>query len=204
MAGVVERVNKLISVRPLKSRYTGEIGDIVVGRITEVGSKRWKVDISAAQSAVLMLSSINLPDGTQRRRTYEDQLQMRNFYEEDDLISAEVQSFYADGAIGLHTRSLKYGKLQNGRMLSVPPALIKRLKQHFVKLPVGVEVILGNNGYIWITEAPDTDIFEDKSRITAEIAEKARKEHAEKVISVESRERICRVANSITALRLVI
>lgn len=33
VAGMVERVNKLISVRPLKSRYTGEIGDVVVGRI---------------------------------------------------------------------------------------------------------------------------------------------------------------------------
>lgn len=36
VAGVVERVNKLLSVRPLKTRYTPEIGDIVVGRITEV------------------------------------------------------------------------------------------------------------------------------------------------------------------------
>ncbi len=24
-------------------RYIGEVGDLVVGRITEVGSKRWKV-----------------------------------------------------------------------------------------------------------------------------------------------------------------
>jgi exosome complex component RRP4 len=36
VAGAVERVNKLISVRPLKARYTGEIGDIVIGRIIEV------------------------------------------------------------------------------------------------------------------------------------------------------------------------
>lgn len=36
VAGTVERVNKLLSVKPLKARYTGEIGDIVVGRVTEV------------------------------------------------------------------------------------------------------------------------------------------------------------------------
>jgi len=36
VAGVVERVNKLISVKPLRTRYTAEIGDVVVGRITEV------------------------------------------------------------------------------------------------------------------------------------------------------------------------
>ena len=36
VAGVVERVNKLISVRPLKARYSGEIGDVIIGRIIEV------------------------------------------------------------------------------------------------------------------------------------------------------------------------
>jgi hypothetical protein len=36
---------------------------------------------------------------------------MRQLYGEGDLISAEVQSFYADGAVALHTRSLKYGKV---------------------------------------------------------------------------------------------
>lgn len=32
VAGLVDRVNKLISVTPLKTRYNGEIGDVVVGR----------------------------------------------------------------------------------------------------------------------------------------------------------------------------
>ena len=39
VAGVVQRVNKLISVTPLKTKYQCEIGDVVVGRITEVGDK---------------------------------------------------------------------------------------------------------------------------------------------------------------------
>lgn len=57
-----------------------------------------------------MLSAVNLPGG-QRRRNYEDQLHMREFLSENDLISAEVQQFYNDGAMALHTRSLKYGKV---------------------------------------------------------------------------------------------
>ena len=36
VAGVVERVNKLIRVEPLKTRYNGEVGDVVVGRVTEL------------------------------------------------------------------------------------------------------------------------------------------------------------------------
>lgn len=65
VAGVVERVNQLISVRPLKSRYYGEIGDVVIGRVTEVQQKRWKLDTNSRLDSVLLLSSVNLPGGEQ-------------------------------------------------------------------------------------------------------------------------------------------
>ena len=68
-------------------------------------------------------------------------------------LQADVHSFMGDGAIMLHARSLKYGKLENGQFVAVPPSLIKRLKQHFVSLPSGVDVIVGKNGFLWITRA---------------------------------------------------
>lgn len=180
VAGLVERVSKVLTVRPLNARYTGEVGDIVVGRVKEVsvpfrcagspcgsiinslcavcsihlqvGSKRWRVDVAGRQDAALMLSSVNLSGGVQRRRTYEDQLNMRTYFKEGDLISAEVYSVQQDGALSLHARNLKYGKLENGQFIAVPCALMKRLKQHFVTLPCGVDAIFGLNGYIWLTE----------------------------------------------------
>ena len=84
VAGIVERVNKLIS----KARYNGKIGVVVVGRIVEVQQKRWKVDINSRLDAVLMLSSGNLPGADLRRRSAEDVLMMRRYLEEGDLISA--------------------------------------------------------------------------------------------------------------------
>lgn len=38
--GVVERVNKLVTVRTLQNRYSPEVGDVIVGRVTEVGNGR--------------------------------------------------------------------------------------------------------------------------------------------------------------------
>ena len=38
MAGTIERVNKLVSVRAIRTRYNPEVGDLIVGRITEVRS----------------------------------------------------------------------------------------------------------------------------------------------------------------------
>ncbi|KAJ5613505.1 Ribosomal protein L27 [Penicillium herquei] len=119
VAGNVEKTNKLLSVRPLRARYNPEIGDLVVGRIVEVQSKRWKVDIAAPLLAQLPLSAINLPGGILRRRTSTDELQIRTFFSEGDLVIAEVQSVHQDGSASLHTRSLEYGKLRNGVFLAV-------------------------------------------------------------------------------------
>ena len=107
--------------------------------------------------------------GQQRRKLESDELQMRQFFEEGDLLVAEAQAFFADGAMSLHTRSLTYGKvpvlcylsmlkilivvqLRNGQLICVPPILIRRLKSHFVSLPCGVDLILGLNGYIWVSK----------------------------------------------------
>lgn len=43
-------------------------------------------------------------------------------------------------------------QLRNGQLVCVPPILIRRLKSHFVSLPCNVDLILGLNGYIWVSK----------------------------------------------------
>ena len=65
VCGVVQRVNKLVSVAPLAGRYSAQLGDVVVGRVADIVPQRWKVDICARQDAVLQLSAVNLPGSAQ-------------------------------------------------------------------------------------------------------------------------------------------
>ncbi|TDL24006.1 hypothetical protein BD410DRAFT_767891 [Rickenella mellea] len=196
VAGTIERVNKLVTVRALRTRYNPEVGDLVVGRITEVAARRWKVDANSRQDAVLMLSSVNLPGGVQRRKLESDELQMRNFFEEGDLLVAEVQAFFADGAMSLHTRSLKYGKLRNGQLVVVPPILVRRLKSHFYSLPCGVDLILGLNGFIWVSKHVNESEQEGEEGFDAEAV------YSNKNDSIEdaTRTAISRVCNIIRVL----
>ncbi|XP_021546975.1 exosome complex component RRP4 isoform X1 [Neomonachus schauinslandi] len=211
VAGSVERVNKLICVKALKTRYNGEVGDIVVGRITEVQQKRWKVETNSRLDSVLLLSSMNLPGGELRRRSAEDELAMRGFLQEGDLISvsctldysvsvlytelgngaliAEVQAVFSDGAVSLHTRSLKYGKLGQGVLVQVSPSLVKRQKTHFHDLPCGASVILGSNGFIWIYPTPEHK-EEDAGGFTANL----------EPVALADREVISRLRNCIISL----
>ncbi|XP_038879414.1 exosome complex component RRP4 homolog [Benincasa hispida] len=194
ICGVVERVNKLIYVRALRARYKPEVGDIVVGRVTEVAPKRWRLDINYSQYAVLMLSSMNLPDGIQRRRTAVDELNMRSIFEENDVICAEVRGFQHDG-LHLQARSQKYGKLERGQLLTVSPYLVKRRKQHFHHLEqYGIDLILGCNGFIWIGEHVDST--EDMM-----IEDQVSKAEQERVYTpLNTRQNICRTANAIRVL----
>lgn len=185
VAGVISRVNKLVMVAPLRAKYIPETGDVVIGRVVELAGKRWRLDIHAARFAVLMLSAVNLPGGVQRRRTQEDELNMRSFFKEGDLVSAEVQEQWADGSVALHTRSLRYGKLAGGQFITVHAELVKRAKKHFHELPCGVHTILGNNGYIFIAERVEGLMFDSSKP---------------KPVSLDTRQKIARVANSILAL----
>jgi exosome complex component RRP4 len=187
-------------------RYTGEVGDLVVGRIASVDSKRWKVDIHAQRDAVLPLSSINLASGEQRMKTYEDQLAMRTLFEEGDLVCAEIQNLNTDGVISLHSRSLKYGKLENGQLIVVAAALVQRLPHHYVSLSYGVDVILGKNGYIWITRSipeawkQETDDVRDDITPLVETLQRIRTRHATTPMTLEDRLKVVRTRNVIAAI----
>uniref|UniRef100_A0A672J7P1 Uncharacterized protein n=1 Tax=Salarias fasciatus TaxID=181472 RepID=A0A672J7P1_SALFA len=138
VAGEVQRVDKLICVRPLKTRFNGEVGDVVVGRITEVQQKRWKVETNSRLDSVLLLSSVNLPGGELRRRSAEDELTMREYLQEGDLISVSPPpSVLRQPAASLPRRC--------------EPC---RQKTHFHNLPCGASVILGNNGFVWLYPTP--------------------------------------------------
>ncbi|KAH4899097.1 hypothetical protein HBI80_175090 [Parastagonospora nodorum] len=164
VAGHMHKTNKLLSVQPLRARYQPEIGDLVVGRIVSVQTKKWSVDIAAPMLAGLPLSSINLPGGILRRRTAVDELNIRTFFSEGDLLVAEVQSLHQDNTASLHTRSLKYGKLRNGLFTSLSGAgggilsrrggVVRSRRQVFtLNTAAGeIDVVLGVNGYIFISK----------------------------------------------------
>eukprot|EP01038_Epipyxis_sp_PR26KG_P004465 gene4465-6314_t len=205
-SGRLKRVDKLVSIQPANGRYIGEIGDLVVGRITMVDSKRWKVDLNGPKDAVLNLASVDLPGGVQRMKTYEDQLQMRSLYIENDLISSEIQTVTSDGVVSLASRSLKYGKLQNGQLICVSSSLIKRLPQHHVSLPFGIDVLIGNNGYIWITRSIPKEWRTEDEKLggvestTVEVLQALKSRHNNTPLIIEERLKVARVYNSINVL----
>jgi len=216
VCGVVHRVNKLITVVPYcPSMYRGNVGDLVVGRITSVGVSRWTVSLhEGCKDAALPLSGVHLPGGAQRMRTSQDSLNMRSFFREGDLVCAEVHKVQqSDGSLSLHTRSHRFTKLENGLMVRLPPALIPRRKNHCVSLVDDtIDALWGVNGYVWLQRKMNGDdkgstgknrTMTDDMKDVANLQEKMRREHADTPVDVEMRRSLARLRNSIECLRMV-
>jgi exosome complex component RRP4 len=75
--GKVANISKLVTVYPKKFPYNPEVGDVIIGRIISVEKKSCKVNLYTQRKGILNLTAINLPQGEQRIRNEEDQMQMR-------------------------------------------------------------------------------------------------------------------------------
>jgi len=214
--GRIERMNQMIMLSSAGGRYTPTVGDLVVSRVVDVNFTQaaWIVDVKGHRNASLPLASIVLPCGTQRRRNEQDQLAMRELFDVNDVIIAEVQRVGRENqSCSLHTRSAKYGKLQNGVAVSVPSYLIVRCDKHMSSIKLGedetsrrkprsdgkmmvdgsqVYVILGVNGLIWIGAPPESG--EQDSLNYAEAAAEYNQ------VQMKLRTRICRVRLAIMIL----
>lgn len=154
---------------PFRSPYKPEIGHVIIGRVITVNKKSWDIDIFAQRYGTLNLTAINLPRGEQRIKNEDDQMQMRLYFKENDLLSGEIQQININGSIHIQTRNLKYGKLKNGILLKVNHMLIKKLKHQFFDLVDNIKAILGSNGMIWIyfstVKIADEYFNDDKTQI---------------------------------------
>jgi exosome complex component RRP4 len=206
VCGTVQRVNKLITVVPFcQSIYQGNVGDLVIGRVSSVGTSQWTISLLSNQrNARLPLSGVHLPGGAQRVRTAQDQRDMRLFLQEGDLICAEVHKVQpSDGSLSLHTRSFRYSKLENGCLICVPPSLIPRRKNHYMSMiNNSLDVLWGTNGKIWIQRKLKTDGGDDTNNL-ADLQEQLRQEHANNPVLPDERHAIARLRNAIECLRLV-
>ncbi|KHN69725.1 Rrp4-like RNA-binding protein [Ordospora colligata] len=148
--GNMKVTNKLVTVDPIVPlKYLPQVGDVVIGRVSVIQSKKWKLEVNSACDVCLSLSAINLPGAVQRRKLESDEIVMRSFFDVGDLVVSEVQKVSKGGMVALHARNEKYGKLSDGILVIVPYFLLDLLKTRFLSRS-GIDVIVGCNGYIWI------------------------------------------------------
>jgi len=168
---------------PLETRYKAVVGDVVVGMVTDVRHAGYEVDLNLPEGGFIPTRDIRIS------------LQL------GDFVICRVKSVNEVGDIDLgEVRRLPKGKIIEFPSAKVPrligrkSSMLMLLKEH-----AGGDLMVGNNGYVWMSEKSDIPLLlkalklierkAHKSGLTDEVANLLVKERGDRPLP-EPEERI--------------
>ena len=122
---------KFINVVPLRGKYRPEIGDKVIGKITDVSSVKWRVDINARDTAILKpRDAMDVYDkrsqrgggrggGGNRRSSREMESETMKKFGLGDMLIAKIMAVDRVSDPSLTTVGESLGKIKEGTIISV-------------------------------------------------------------------------------------
>ena len=150
MMGIFDFRGNRLSVVPLKHCYIPFVGDLVIGKIVDIGMSGWTVDINSPYPALLPATETASRERGPRRES-------QRLFAIGDLVKAKVLAFdrTRDPLLTLRDRGL--GKVTQGRMIRISPSKIPRLigKEgsmiNMLKKETACSIAVGHNGIVLIS-----------------------------------------------------
>lgn len=147
--GIFEVDGNTVFVVPLKGNYFPRSGDLVAGRVVDIGLSGWSVDIRAPYEAMLPASETPGPRGPRRR-------DLSTSYEVGDIMLAEVLAFDRSRDPLLTVKGPGLGKVSTGRVVEISAAKIPRLIGRkgsmisMLKKETDCQITVGQNGRVLV------------------------------------------------------
>ena len=158
LVGLVAIRDKKISVIPLQSKYIPKRGDVVIGEVTDIRFSMWNLDINSPYSGFLPASDVFGKEKRELNRTFDvgDVLFLR-VVDVDEVKKVKL---------GLKGRGL--GKFRGGILINITPTKVPRLigkkgsMINMIKDETHCEVIVGQNGVVWVKGEPGMERVAEK------------------------------------------
>ncbi|KPV64301.1 MAG: Exosome complex component Rrp4 [Candidatus Bathyarchaeota archaeon BA2] len=148
--GLVDYDARKIHVVALKAFYVPSVGDTVIGKIVEVGTGGWAVDINAPYLAMLRAADVlDRPFGF---RTSD----LPSIFDVGDLLITKIIAYDRTRDPLLTVREPGLGKIMRGQLVKVTPTKIPRVIGRkgsmisMIKKETTCQITIGQNGLILI------------------------------------------------------
>lgn len=147
----IPKVNEYeISVIPLTGVYLPNVGDRVIGIVSEVEISGWLIDINSPYVAFLPLGEAvdEFVDTTR--------VDISKYFDVNDVIFCRISKVTKDKTIQVSMRDMLSRKLYGGTIIKVIPTKIPRIigkggsMIQLIKSKTKCDVYTGQNGVIWI------------------------------------------------------
>ena len=136
-----------ISVVPLAGRYVPVTGDLVVGKIVDVGASNWLVDINSPYPSPLHVNEV--PWRVEFGET-------RKFMQVGDVVLLKIVAVDELKRISVSMQDHGLRKLTGGMVIEVSPSKVPRVigkngsMIQMLKNETACRIYVGQNGRIWI------------------------------------------------------
>ncbi len=149
--GLVEYEERVVHVVALSAFYVPRVGDVVIGKVVDVGMMGWIVDVNAPYLAVLRASDVL----ERPFRPSKDDLTA--IYDVGDMIIARVVAYDRTSDPLLAVDKPGMGKITRGQIVEITPTKIPRVigrkgsMINVIKRETGCNITLGQNGLILVS-----------------------------------------------------
>jgi len=147
--GLVSVNGRLVKIIPLNGGYTPKKGDVVIGKIAEVGYGSWFVDVRYAYDANLGVKEAT-SDFIERGGD------LGGYFDIGQYVVTKIINVTRYKSIDLTMKGPGLRKLVGGKIIEVSPVKIPRIVGkmgsmiNMLKEKTGCQIVAGQNGRIWI------------------------------------------------------
>ena len=148
--GLVSINGRVIKLIPLSGRYIPKKGDIIIGKVADIGFYGWRIDFGWAFQA-----NLGLKDATSE--FIERGADLTQYYDYGDIIAAQIINVSGSKIIDLSMKGPGLKKLNGGKIIEVSPSKVPRIigKQgsmvNLIKEKTDCKITVGQNGKLWIS-----------------------------------------------------
>lgn len=146
--GKVNINKQLIYIEPSNKKYIPRRGDLVIGVITDIGFKKWYVDINSPFSATLPLSLAS--------RDYIEEEDFETYFKIGDTIIARVTDVEKKIFAFISMTEPHTHRITSGRIIEVNPSAVSKIigpggsTVRNVVAKTGCRITVAQNGRLWI------------------------------------------------------
>jgi len=149
--GLVASSGKNVYVVALRGCYIPAVGDLVVGKVTDMRLNGWIIDISSPYTAMLFTSDALGRSFNPRRDS------MSDFLDIGDLVLAKINAFDRTRDPTLNIKENGLGEITQGHITRVTPTKIPRVigrkgsMINMLKQETGCRITIGQNGLVIVS-----------------------------------------------------
>jgi exosome complex component RRP4 len=154
--GLVRLRDRFVGVIPLSGVYVPKPGDGIIGVVSDMQSTFWIVDINSPYDSILQIGEA-VEEYVDLHKT-----DISVYFDIGDIIYAKILNVSKSKNTSLTMNDYRAKKLIGGKIIKITPFKVPRLigKEgsmiELIKNKTGCQIIVGQNGMVWIKGEKET------------------------------------------------